>query len=100
MRVMVSSRLRLTCLYRRRASELARPDHQRVFKQPTLLEVQKQPGNWPINLTHVGRVPLDQMRMLIPLLVVVRQRMRVAHLHKTDARLNQLPSHQALATEL
>ena len=83
--MMVSSRLGLTCLNRRRASELARPDHQRVFKQPTLLEVQKQPGNRPIYLGHLGLVSLCKMRMLILLLIAVRQSMRVSHLYETEA---------------
>ena len=68
-----------------RATELSSPEDQSVLEQPSRLEVENQAGNGFVNLSDIKRVPLLEMGVLVPLLIVEWQRMGMAHLNETHS---------------
>jgi hypothetical protein len=65
-----------------RASELARPDDQRIFQESAGFEVFQQAGDGLVNFGRIFVVLLEEIRVLIPLVTV-------SALNKADIGLGQ-----------
>lgn len=79
-------------LGRRRAPELSTPDHKRLVKQASRLEVLEQARNGPVHLrAHLGETVLE-IEVMVPAVAVA--------LHEPYAALAEPPGHEALAAEV
>ena len=81
---------------RRRAAELAAPEHQRVVEQAARFQIGQQAGDRLVDLGGVLRVPLLQVAVLVPLDLAVA----VRDLHEPHAALDEPPGQQALPAEV
>ena len=100
-RMMIAAGIGLVArLHRRRAPELPAPENECVVEHAAGFQVEQQAGDRFVDLADVDRVTFLEVRVLVPLFIVKRQGVGVAHLNEAHATLGETPREQAFAAEV